>query len=88
MEKRFKVAAGYAVKFEGRNFLVTRVTGSMVELQSIDSNGNIIWRTASVDDISEFGDMIDLYVSMSIHRYEYDEVRNVFYSLDINSNAA
>ena len=86
MEKRFNVAAGYAVKFEGRNFLVTRVTGS--ELQSIDSNGNIIWRTASVNDISEFGDMIDLYVSMSIHRYEYDEVRNVFYNLDINSNAA
>jgi hypothetical protein len=85
MKRKARVAAGYAVKFEGGNFLVTKVTGNMAELQSIDSNGNIVWRTASVDDLSE-GDALDLYVSMSKHRYEYDDKRNVFYNLDTNSN--
>lgn len=87
MKKRPRVAAGYAVKFEGRNSLITRVTGSMAELQSIDDNGNIVWRTANVDDLSE-GDALDLYVSMSKHRYEYDDKRTVFYNLDNNSNIA
>lgn len=88
MKIKSNVAAGYAVKFEGKSFLVTRVTGSMAELQSIDSNGNIIWRTASVDDISEIGDALDLCESMYEHGYEYDDKRSVFYDkLNTNSNA-
>lgn len=81
MEAKSFVNVGSVVELDNMNFLVVRVLGKMVELQSIDG-GLLVWRTANISSINKPGDMLGLDIDMSINGYWYDESKGMF----VNSN--